>query len=128
MRQGARIGVLLVAMAACGGDGDDAESTAGAGGSTPGAGGVGGATSGGGGVGGATSGGGGVGGSTPGVPAYGRFGQATTTFTLPEPAPREGELPEIAYPDLAGSFPEVDWSALDRLYIPAGRYRSILLG
>ncbi|WP_437761598.1 right-handed parallel beta-helix repeat-containing protein [Sorangium sp. So ce281] len=125
MRQGARIGVLLVAMAACGGDGDDAESTAGAGGATPGASGAGGSTSGAGAAGGSSP---GAGGSTPGVPAYGRFGQPSTTFTLPEPAPREGELPEIAYPDLAGSFPEVDWSALDRLYIPAGRYRSILLG
>ncbi|WP_437690270.1 hypothetical protein [Sorangium sp. So ce176] len=51
---------------------------------------------------------GGAGGETPGVPAYGRFGQATTTFTLPEPAPKEGERPAIAYPDLTESFPEVD--------------------
>ncbi len=110
MRQSARLGALLVAMAACGGD--DATSTGGA--SSPGAGGAGAGT--------------GAGGEAPGVPAYGRFGQAGTTFPLPAPTPNEGERPEIAYPELAKAFPEVDWSALDRLYIPAGDYRSILLG
>ncbi|KYG07443.1 hypothetical protein BE21_29405, partial [Sorangium cellulosum] len=74
------------------------------------------------------SGGSGAGGEAPGVPAYGRFGEPRTTFTLPAPAPKEGERPAIAVPDLAEAFPEVDWSALDRLYIPAGEYRSILLG
>ncbi|AUX28956.1 MULTISPECIES: right-handed parallel beta-helix repeat-containing protein [Sorangium] len=120
MRQSARIGALLVAMAACGGE--EAMSAAGAGGASAGAGSAGGAT----GPGGAS--GAGAGGEAPGVPSYGRFGEPTTTFTLPAPAPKEGERPAIAVPDLAEAFPEVDWSALDRLYIPAGEYRSILLG
>ncbi|WP_148313315.1 right-handed parallel beta-helix repeat-containing protein [Sorangium cellulosum] len=120
MRQSARIGALLVAMAACGGE--EAMSAAGAGGASAGAGSAGGAT----GPGGAS--GAGAGGEAPGVPSYGRFGEPRTTFTLPAPAPEEGERPAIAVPDLAEAFPEVDWSALDRLYIPAGEYRSILLG
>ncbi|WP_437944981.1 right-handed parallel beta-helix repeat-containing protein [Sorangium sp. So ce296] len=120
MRQSARIGALLVAMAACGGE--EAMSAAGAGGASAGAGSAGGAA----GPGGAS--GAGAGGESPGVPSYGRFGEPRTTFTLPAPAPNEGERPAIAVPDLADAFPEVDWSALDRLYIPAGEYRSILLG
>ncbi|AGP33894.1 hypothetical protein SCE1572_04935 [Sorangium cellulosum So0157-2] len=107
-------------MAACGGE--EAMSAAGAGGASAGAGSAGGAT----GPGGAS--GAGAGGEAPGVPSYGRFGEPRTTFTLPAPAPEEGERPAIAVPDLAEAFPEVDWSALDRLYIPAGEYRSILLG
>ncbi|WP_437999343.1 right-handed parallel beta-helix repeat-containing protein [Sorangium sp. So ce185] len=117
MRQSARIGALLVAMAACGGE--EAMSAAGAGGASAGAGSAGGA---------AGASGAGAGGEAPGVPSYGRFGEPRTTFTLPAPAPKEGERPAIAVPDLAEAFPEVDWSALDRLYIPAGEYRSILLG
>ncbi|WP_437877141.1 right-handed parallel beta-helix repeat-containing protein [Sorangium sp. So ce513] len=123
MRQCLGVGAVLVAImtCACGGaEPAPAES-----------GGAGGAGSSGGEGPGAGSGGGegpGAGGGTPGVPAYGRFGEARTTFTLPAPAPKEGERPAIAYPELTTSFPEVDWSALDRLYIPAGEYRSILLG
>lgn len=47
------------------------------------------------------------------------------TFTLPVPA---GTKPALYHPDLAAEYPAVDWSTLDRLYIPAGAYRSILLG
>ncbi len=47
------------------------------------------------------------------------------TFTLPKPS---GELAELYYPDLLDAFPDVDFGELDRLYIPAGSYRSILLG
>jgi hypothetical protein len=62
------------------------------------------------------------------TPSYGRFGVPETTFTLPEPTAADGEAPALYYPDLAGSFPDVDWDALDRLYLPTGVYRSVLLG
>jgi hypothetical protein len=59
-------------------------------------------------------------------PTYGRFGEEPeTTFTLPVP---NGDFPALYYPDLAASFPEVDFATLDRLYIPAGEYKTILLG
>jgi hypothetical protein len=51
--------------------------------------------------------------------------EPTNTFTLPRP---EGDLPALYHPDLAASFPEVNFDTLDRLYIPAGAYRSVLLG
>jgi hypothetical protein len=54
-------------------------------------------------------------------PNYGRFGEPEHVFTLPG-----GQT--IYYPDLVGSFPEVDFETLDRLYIPAGEYRTIMLG
>jgi hypothetical protein len=34
----------------------------------------------------------------------------------------------ISAPDVQTKFPEVPWATLDRLYIPAGKYRSIQLG
>jgi hypothetical protein len=52
----------------------------------------------------------------------GRFGVPEVTFELP------GDQSEIYFPDLVQSFPEVDFSTLDRLYLPAGQYRSVLLG
>lgn len=52
------------------------------------------------------------------------FPPPTLTFTLPQPPPGNG----IWYPDLQASFPGVDWSDLDRLYIPAGHYPNLLLG
>ncbi|HEY3496335.1 MAG TPA: hypothetical protein VGK73_16660, partial [Polyangiaceae bacterium] len=55
----------------------------------------------------------------------GNFGVPETTFTLPVPA---GDKPALYHPDLGGEFPEVDFSTLDRLYIPAGEYRTVLLG
>jgi hypothetical protein len=58
-------------------------------------------------------------------PTYGRFGPAENTFTLPKPA---GDAPALSHADLMGDFPEVDWDTLDRLYIPAGEYETILLG
>lgn len=48
----------------------------------------------------------------------------TTTFTLPGPNGQGG----MFYNDLQNSFPEVDWSDLDRLYLPAAHYRYIFLG
>jgi hypothetical protein len=59
----------------------------------------------------------------PYTPVYGRFGDAETTFTLP--FPEDGAL---YHPDLASDFPDVDFATLDRLYIPAGEYRTVLLG
>jgi hypothetical protein len=47
------------------------------------------------------------------------------TFTLPKPAGQGGEL---YFPDLVEAFPDVDFAKLDRLYLPAGSYRSVLLG
>jgi hypothetical protein len=63
------------------------------------------------------------------VPTYGRFGEApANTFTLPKPAAAAGSLPELYHPDLAKDFPDVDFATLDRLYIQAGEYKTILLG
>lgn len=59
------------------------------------------------------------------VTGYGIFGKAETTFTLPE---MTGDLPRLAYEDVQTAFPEVDWDRLDRLYIPANHYGSVLLG
>jgi hypothetical protein len=55
----------------------------------------------------------------------GVHGAPESTFTLPLPS---GENPALYHPDLSGDFPEVDFTTLDRLYIPAGEYRTILLG
>jgi hypothetical protein len=84
-------------------------------------------------LGGSTStGGGDTGGSTStgGGDTGGNPSQAApeTTFTLPVPAAAKDKLPELYYPELTQKFPDVDWSTLDRLYIPAGNYRSIDLG
>ena len=62
-------------------------------------------------------------------PIYGRWGEEPqNTFTLPLPAAAAGALPELYHPDLVADFPEVDFATLDRLYIPAGVYKTILLG
>jgi hypothetical protein len=82
--------------------------------------------------GGEAGGGGGEGGATDGstpdepfTPTYGRFGVPEVTFTIPMPA---GTPPAISLPDIQATYPAVDWTKLDRLYIPAGVYRSILIG
>ncbi len=54
----------------------------------------------------------------------GRWGPPETTFTLPALEAGEGYY----LPDIQASFPEVDWSTLDRLYIPAGHYKFIRIG
>jgi hypothetical protein len=59
----------------------------------------------------------------PYTPDYGRFGEAEHTFTLPFP-----ENGALYHPDLVSDFPQVDFDTLDRLYIPAGEYKTILLG
>jgi hypothetical protein len=66
-------------------------------------------------------------GGAAGVPSdpMGVHGSADTTFTLPVP---DGDTPALYHPDLAADFPDVDFTTLDRLYIPAGAYRTILLG
>lgn len=53
--------------------------------------------------------------------AFGHYGTAKTTFTLPS-----GKA-SIDYDDIQKSFPDVDWANLDRLYIPAGSYKSLYL-
>jgi len=55
----------------------------------------------------------------------GSLGTPETTFTLPVP---DGDKPALYHPDLVGEFPEVNFDELDRLYIPAGAYRTVLLG
>jgi hypothetical protein len=67
----------------------------------------------------------GVGGAAP---TYGRFGEAVNTFTLPIPNATGGNLPALYHPDLGTEFPEVDFGTLDRLYLPAGEYQTVLLG
>jgi hypothetical protein len=65
------------------------------------------------------------GGSDAGPPNEdGVWGAPETTFTLP--AIEEGA--GYYYPDIQARFPEVDWATLDRLYIPAGHYRHVLIG
>lgn len=53
----------------------------------------------------------------------GHFGGAPEhVFTLPPTGTG------FNYPDVQAAFPNVDWSTLDRLYIPAGSYTNILVG
>ena len=119
---------VCIPLFGCGGGSDDAEH-AGASGSGNGA-----ATSAGGTKGDGASGGragddgsGAV--SSGGAPTYGRFGdEPENTFTLPVPTAANGDLPVLYHPDLAKDFPEVDFATLDRLYVPAGEYKTILLG
>ena len=54
----------------------------------------------------------------------GVWGTPTITFTLPKPEAGKG----IYLPDVQESHPDVDWQALERLYIPAGHYPFIRLG
>ncbi|MBX3229687.1 MAG: right-handed parallel beta-helix repeat-containing protein [Labilithrix sp.] len=113
------VGVGLLLAGACGGGDGSAKGAGDGGGLLPDGGSVG--------PGGGNDGSGG--GDGPGdpsfTPVYGRFGVPATTFTLPRPA---GDAPAISIPDVQAKHPEVDWGTLDRLYIPAGAYRSILIG
>lgn len=70
----------------------------------------------------------GTGGSAGNSPTYGRFGEPENTFTLPVPTVGEGNLPALYHPELVTDFPEVDFATLDRLYLPAGEYQTVLLG
>lgn len=62
--------------------------------------------------------------SCPAHRGLGRFGAPETTFTLPAPDPGGG----LYLPDVQESFPDVDWTTLDRLYLPAAHYSFIRLG
>jgi hypothetical protein len=53
---------------------------------------------------------------------FGHFGTPTVSFTLP------AGKPTLSYPDVQKSFPDVDWQKLERLYIPAGKYKTFELG
>jgi len=55
---------------------------------------------------------------------FGRFGAPGNTLTLPGPSANG----EMYIPDVQARFPSTNWSSLDRLYIPAGRYTLINLG
>lgn len=57
----------------------------------------------------------------------GRWPAPTNTFTLPV-TDQTGPDGGVYFPDLQRNFPDVDWQALDRLYMPAGRYKFIRLG
>ena len=63
------------------------------------------------------------GGTMASCESFGHFGTPTTMFTLP--AAKNGGY---AYTDIQASFPSVDWTTLDRLYIPAGKYKYMTLG
>lgn len=67
-----------------------------------------------------------IGGDEAGVPtscdAFGHFGVPSKTFTLPS-TPNA-----ISYPDIQKSFPNVDWTTLERLYVPAGSYKTFQIG
>jgi hypothetical protein len=52
---------------------------------------------------------------------FGHYGAPGTTFTLPT-----GD--SLYFPDLQKSFPNVAWATLDRLYLPAGKYKAVDLG
>lgn len=54
--------------------------------------------------------------------AFGHFGVPAKTFTLPS------GKPTIQYDDIQASFPDVDWANLERLYVPAGTYKTFLIG
>jgi hypothetical protein len=62
------------------------------------------------------------------TPSYGRFGVPKGTFTLPKPTANGSALPSVYHPDLMTEFSSVAWATLDRLYIPAGEYATVLLG
>lgn len=62
-------------------------------------------------------------GGEPECEPFGRWPAPTDTFTLPA---RDGEA--IFFPDVQVAFPDVDWSGVDRLYIPAGQYLAIQIG
>ena len=118
--------VLAIVLLRCGSDQEGASGTGGAsngggaGGETANTGGAsaGGAPSSGGGT---SSSGGSPGGAGECEP-FGHFGDATETFTLPA-----GKA-TISYPDIQKSFPDVDWQAIDRLYVPAGSYKTFQIG
>lgn len=59
------------------------------------------------------------------TPKYGRFGVPGDTFTLERP---NQDYPDLYFTDVQAKYPSVDWQKIDRLYIPAGNYKSILLG
>lgn len=67
-----------------------------------------------------------AGGGGNGLPSacedFGHFGTPTVTFTLPAGGA------SISYPDVQQSFPDVDWQKLERLYVPAGKYKTFELG
>lgn len=52
------------------------------------------------------------------------FGGDLETFTLPAPSPGDG----IYYGNIQAALPGVNWSTLDRLYVPAGHWAALLLG
>ncbi|MEO8797402.1 MAG: right-handed parallel beta-helix repeat-containing protein [Polyangiaceae bacterium] len=101
---------IFCALGACGG-GDDSSGTGPSGGSGDG--------------------GAGVTGDAASPPAdsceaFGHFGKPAVTFDLPVVG--SGAAATLVYADVQKSFPSVDWTHLDRLYLPAGKYPSLMLG
>lgn len=62
-------------------------------------------------------------GESPYPLVLGSRGVPQDTFTLPAKNDGEGYY----YPDIQASFPDVNWQELDRLYIPAGNYKFVLI-
>lgn len=58
------------------------------------------------------------------VHAEGRWPAPEHVWTLPLPEEGQGYYA----PDIQARFPDVDWATLDRLYIPAGHYKFLLIG
>jgi len=71
-------------------------------------------------------------GDPPAPPAWptgdGAFGAPATTFTLPASLAGKITSDSIYLADIQATFPAVDWTQLDRLYIPAGHYKFISIG
>ena len=65
-------------------------------------------------------------GGDPVKPMYGRFGEAKETFTLVAGDAGNG-FKTISEPDVQKKYPTVKWDTLDRLYVPAGTYRNVLI-
>lgn len=75
---------------------------------------------------GGSGGNGGAGGAPQACEPFGHFGAPASTFTLP--AQSGNGVSYFNYPDVQQAFPNVDWTKLDRLYLPAGSYVSLLIG
>jgi hypothetical protein len=60
-------------------------------------------------------------------PITNRYGIPDSNFTIPPGTHASGAF-SIHAPDVQAAWPEVDWTNLDRLYIPAGEYAFVRLG
>ena len=59
------------------------------------------------------------------TPKYGRLAHRAPRSRSSAP---DQPFPDVYLTDVQAKYPSVDWQGIDRLYIPAGNYKSILLG